>query len=152
MLRRFRKGESWKRSQGQGAVQEAAVQDGGTVMTIGAEIILEGEVGVQVERGMDVTGTERGIIIVEAGVAAPVLIITGDVAGTEALVIAGVTATLLMMTGGVAETVCHLRVEALVVHLAGRHLLMRDLLSSAMMTGLHALVALQHKLNINDRG
>jgi len=152
MLRRFRKGESWKRSQGQGVVQEAAVQDGGTGMIIGAEIILEGEVGVRVERGMDVTGTERGIIIVVAGVAAPVLIFTGGVAGTEALVVAGVAATLLMMTGGVAETVYRLCVEALVVHLAGHHLLVRDLLLSAMMTGLHALVALQHKLNINDGG
>ena len=54
----------------------------GTGMIIVAEIILEGEVGVRVERGMDVTGTERGIIIVVAGVAAPVLIITGGVAGT----------------------------------------------------------------------
>ena len=53
----------------------------GTGMIIGAEIILEGGVGVQVERDMDVTGTEKGIIIVVAGVAAPVLIITGGVAG-----------------------------------------------------------------------
>jgi hypothetical protein len=44
--------------------------------------------------------------------------------------------------------VCRLRVEALVVHLAGRHLLVRDLLLSAMRTDLHAVVALQHKLKV----
>jgi hypothetical protein len=54
----------------------------GTGMIIGAEIILEGEVGVRVERDMGVTGTERGIIIVVAGVAASVLMITGGVAET----------------------------------------------------------------------
>lgn len=151
MLSGFRKGESWKRSQSQEVVPEAAVQGEGTGMIIGSEIILEGEVGVRVEIDMHVTGTERGTIIVVAGVAALVLMSTGGVAGTEAPVVAGVAATVLMMTGGVAETVCRLRVEALVVHLAGRHLLARDPLLSAMMTALHALVALQHKLNINRR-
>jgi len=120
-------------------------------MIIGAGIILEGEVRVRAEIDMHVIGTERGVITVVAGVAALALMITGGVAGTEAPVIAGVAATVLMMTGGVAETVCRLRVEALAVHLAGRHLLLKVLLLSAMMTGLHALIALQHKLNIKRR-
>lgn len=51
-------------------------------MIIGAEIILEGEVGVGVEIDMDVTGTERGIITVVAGVVALVPMITGGVAET----------------------------------------------------------------------
>lgn len=50
-------------------------------MIIGAEI-LEGEVGVGVEIDMDVTGTERGIIIVVAGVVALALMITRGVAET----------------------------------------------------------------------
>ena len=118
-------------------------------MIIGAEIIIEDGVVVGVEIDMDVTSTKREIIIIVAGVAAIVLMITGGVAETEALVVAGVVATVLMITGDVAETVCRLRVEALVAPLAGHHLLMRDLLSS-MVTGLHALVALQYKLNIID--
>jgi hypothetical protein len=108
----------------------------GTGMIIGAEIILEGEVGVRVESDMDVTGTQRGIIIVVAGVAATVLMITGGVAGTgthiymitvvfcciilyvifnkhywlpvEALVVAGAAATVLRMTTGVAEPGKHI--------------------------------------------
>jgi hypothetical protein len=58
------------------------ITSAGTGMIIGEEIILEGEVGVRVESDMAVTGTQRGIIIVVAGVAATVLMITGGVAGT----------------------------------------------------------------------
>lgn len=137
-------------------------------MIIGAEIILEGEVGVGVEIDMDVTGTERGIITVVAGVVALVPMITGGVAETEVLVVAGAAATVLLMTGRVAETVCRLHAEALVAPLARHHLLARDLLSGAMMTslllgammpslllgvmmtGLQALVALQHELNVKQ--
>jgi len=137
-------------------------------MIIGAEIILEGEVGVGVEIDMDVTGTERGIITVVAGVVALVPMITGGVAETEVLVVAGAAATVLQMTGRVAETVCRLHAEALVAPLARHHLLTRDLLSGAMiaslllgammpslllgvmMTGLQALVALQHELNVKQ--
>jgi hypothetical protein len=56
------------------------ITSAGTGMIIGAEIILEGEVGVRVESDMDVTGTQRGIIIVVAGVAATVLRMTTGVA------------------------------------------------------------------------
>jgi hypothetical protein len=81
------KEKSWRQFQGLGVVPEAAVQDGGTVMTIGRETI---ESGVGVEIDMDVTGIGREIIVVVAGAAA----------------------TLLMITGDVAETVCHLHAEA----------------------------------------
>ncbi len=51
----------------------------GTVMTIGRETI---ESGVGVEIDMDVTGIGREIIVVVAGAAATLLMITGDVAET----------------------------------------------------------------------
>lgn len=115
-------------------------------MIIGAEILIEGEAVVEID--MNVKGTARGIIIVVAGVAAQVLMITRGVVETGALVVAGVAVTVLLMTGGVEETVCHLPVKVLVAPLAGHHLPMRDLLSGATMTSLHTPVALQHKLDI----
>lgn len=120
-------------------------------MTIGIEII-EGEVGVGVEIGTHVTDTERGTIVVVAGAAATALMITKSMGETvcllhvEALVVAEVAAIVLMITRGVAETVRHLQVGALAAPLLARHhLLLRNLLSGAMMTGLLVLGALRHE-------
>lgn len=94
-------------------------------MTTRIEII-EGEAVAGVEIDTPVTGTEIGITAVVARVAA----------------------TVLMITRGVAETAHHLQVGALVAPLLARsHLLLRDLLSGTMMTGLRALGALRHKHN-----
>lgn len=122
-------------------------------MTTRIEII-EGEAVAGVEIDTPVTGTEIGITAVVARVVATVLMITRSVGETacllheEALVVAAVAATVLMITRGVAETAHHLQVGALVAPLLARsHLLLRDLLSGTMMTGLRALGALRHKHN-----
>jgi hypothetical protein len=74
----------------------------GTVMIIGMIIgieIIEGEVGVGVEIGTHVTDTERGIIVV----------------------VAGVTATALMITKSTGETGIHIKTSIIFFHHAGLH-------------------------------
>ena len=96
-------------------------------MIIGTETT-EGEAEAEVETDMNRTGIEQETFHAGAGVAVLVLIMTGNIAGA----------------------VAHLHREALVVaeatHLVG-HLLLKELLAGPEMTVLHALEALQPKMN-----
>lgn len=97
-------------------------------MIIGTKII-EGEAGAEVGNDMTRTGTE--------------IVITVAVAELAVLV--------LIMTGNITETVALLHIEALVmekaIHLVG-YLLMKELLAGPGMSALHVLEALEPKLNI----
>lgn len=74
-------------------------------MTIGIGII-GGGVGVAVEKDMVVTGTEKGIIAVVAGVPATVLMFTKSVGET------GIN---------IRKSMCALEISILLFHLPGSH-------------------------------
>lgn len=122
MLKRFIGVELQKKIQSQGVVSEAAVQDRGIGRIIGTETI-EGEAGAEV--GSDIRTDTEIVIIIAIGLAVSVLIMTGNIIDTVAL--------LYVKAPVIAEA----------VHLI-RHL-MKEHLASPEMSVLHVLEALEPK-------
>lgn len=127
MLKRFIGVELQKKIQSQGVVAEAAVQDRGIERIIGIETI-EGEARAEVGSDMNRPGTEM-VIIVAIGLTVLVLIMTGNVTDTVAL--------LYLNAPVIAE----------VVRLVGH--LMKEYLASPEMAALHVLEALDPELWLN---
>jgi len=127
MLKRFIGVELQKKIQSQGVVAEAAVQDRGIERIIGIETI-EGEARAEVGSDMNRPGTEM-VIIVAIGLTVLVLIMTGNVTDTVAL--------LYLKAPVIAEVVL------LVGHL------MKEYLASPEMAALHVLEALDPELWLN---